>query len=156
MGSAQHPTPCKTNTPPGAQEARHPRRQPPTPTRHLPHAPGAPHMPHTPATHLTITPEHVYINGEPVCAAIENLELSAPTPTDIQTVTLTIIPTTVTILNDDDPDTINAAREAVTRTARDEAGGIRSTYIRPNDLADMLDTWKRHEAARAKHTRATR
>ena len=113
-------------------------------------------MPHAPDTHITITPEHVYINGEPVCAVIGNLELSAPTPTDIQTVTLTITPTTVTILNDDDPDTINAAREAVTRTTRDEADSIRSTYIRPNDLADMLDTWKRHEAARAKHTRATR
>ena len=99
-------------------------------------------MPHTPDTHITITPEHVYINGEPVCAVIGNLELSAPTPTDIQTVTLTITPTTVTILNDDDPDTINTAREAVTRTTRDESSSIQSTYIHPNDLADMLNKRK--------------
>ena len=114
---------------------------------------GAPHMPHTPDTHITITPEHVYINGEPVCVMKDTLELSAPSPTEIQTVTLTIFPTSVTILNEDDPGTIDAAREAVTRTTRDEADSIRSTYIRPNDLADMLDTWKRQEAARAKHTR---
>ena len=84
----------------------------------------------------------------------DTLELSAPGPTEVQAVTLTIFPTSVTILNEDDPDTINAAREAVTRTTQDEAGSIRSTCIRPNDLADMLDTWKRQEATRAKHTRA--
>lgn len=112
-------------------------------------------MPHTPDTHVTITPKHVCINGEPVCVMRDTLELSTPSPTEIQTVTLTIFPTSVTILNEDDPYTINAAREAVTRTTRDEAGSNYSTYIRPNDLADMLDTWKRQEAARAKRTRTT-
>ena len=110
-------------------------------------------MPHTPDTHITITPEHVYINGEPVCVMGDSLELSAPTPTDIQTVTLTIIPTSVTILNDDDPDTINATREAVTRTTRDETGDDYLVSI--TMTADMLDTWKRQEAAHAKHTHIT-
>ena len=109
-------------------------------------------MPHTPATHITITPKHVYINGEPVCVMKDTLELSAPTPTDIQTVTLTIIPTTVTILNDNDPDTISATREAVTRSTRDEAGDDYLVSIAKT--AAMFDTWKRQEAARAKHTRA--
>ena len=110
-------------------------------------------MPHTPDTHLTITPKCVYINGEPVSVTGHGIKLSDPDPTDIQTVTLTITPTTVTILNDDDPGAINATREAVTRTIRDEADSIRSTYIRPNDLVDMLDTWKRQEATHIKHTR---
>ena len=110
-------------------------------------------MPHTPATHLTITPKCVYINGEPVSVTGHGIKLSDPNSTDIQTVTLTITPTTVTILNDDDPDTINAAHEAVTRTTQDEADSIRSTYIHPNDLADILDTWKRQEATHTKRTR---
>ena len=109
-------------------------------------------MPHTPDTHITITPKHVYINGEPVCIMKDTLELSAPTPTDIQTVTLTIIPTTVTILNDNDPDTISAAREAVTRSTRDKAGDDYLVSIAMT--ADMIDTWKRREAAHAKHARA--
>ena len=110
-------------------------------------------MTHPHASHLTITPKCVYINGEPVSATGHGIKLSDPNQADIQTVTLTIIPTSVTILNEDNPDVINAAREAVTRTMREEAGNIRSTYMHPNDLADMLDMWKRHEAARAKHTR---
>ena len=108
-------------------------------------------MPHTPDTHITITPEHVYINGEPVCVMGDSLELSAPTPTDIQTVTLTIIPTSVTILNEGNPGTINATREAVTRTTRDEAGDDYLVAIAKT--ADILDTWKRQEAARTKRTR---
>lgn len=100
-------------------------------------------MPHMPDTHVTITPKCVYINGEPVNVAGHGIKLSDPTTTGIQTVTLTITPATVTILNDDNPDVINAAREAVTRTTRDEAGSIRSTYIRPSEIADMLDAWKR-------------
>lgn len=99
-------------------------------------------MPHTPTTHLTITPERVYINGEPVSVMKDTVELSAPTPTDIQTVTLTIIPTSVTILNEDNPDTINATREAVTRTIRDEAGNNRSAYVDTNNIAYILDAWK--------------
>ena len=94
-------------------------------------------MPHTAGTHITITPEHVYINGEPVHVEGDSLELSAPTPTDIQTVTLTIIPTSVTILNEDNPDTIN--------TTRDEASSTHSTYILPNNIADMLSKWERQD-----------
>ena len=63
-------------------------------------------MPHTPDTHITITPEHVYINGEPACVAEDSIELSAPSTTEIQTVTLTIFPTSVTILNEDNEATI--------------------------------------------------
>ena len=100
-------------------------------------------MPHTPDTHLTITPKRVYINGEPISVTKDSLELSNPSTTEAQTVTLTITPTTVTILNDDDPDTINAAREAVTRTTQDEADSIRSTYILPSGVDDMLATRKR-------------
>ena len=100
-------------------------------------------MPHTPDTHITITPRHVYINGEPAHVGRDSLELSNPSSTDAQTVTLTIFPTTVTILNEDNPDTINATREAVTRTTRDEAGSIRSTYILPSGIDDMLATRKR-------------
>ena len=110
-------------------------------------------MPHMPATHVAITPKHVYINGELVNATTEGTKVSNPNPADVQTVTLTIIPTTVTILDDDDPNTVSAAYEAITRSTRDEAGDPYTTYIQPNDLANMLDTWKRHEAARAKHTR---
>ena len=108
-------------------------------------------MPHTPATHLTITPKRAYINGEPINVTGHGIKLSDPNSTDIQTVTLTIIPTTVTILNDDDPDTINAAHEAVTRTTQDEAGDDYLVSIAMT--ADMLDTWKRREVARAKHVR---
>ena len=111
-------------------------------------------MPHTPDTHLTITPKCVYINGEPVSVTGHGIKLSDPTPTDIQTVTLTITPTTVTILNDDDPDTINAAREAVTRTTRDEANSKgRENYL-VNCTREALDNWRRLEAAHAKHAHA--
>lgn len=99
-------------------------------------------MPHIPDTHVTITPKCVYINGEPVNVAGHGIKLSDPDPTDIQTVTLTITPTTVTILNDDNPDVINAAREAVTRTTRDEAGNNRSAYVDTNNIAYILDAWK--------------
>ena len=109
-------------------------------------------MPHMPATHLTITPNCAYINGELISVMKDALELSTPSPTGVQTVTLTIIPTTVTILNEDDPDTINAAYEAVTRTIRDEAGDDYSIRVHPGEIAGMLDTWKRQEAARAKRT----
>ena len=109
-------------------------------------------MPHMPDTHITITPKHVYINGEPVCAAVENLEISAPTPTDIQTVTLTIIPTTVTILNEDNPDTINAAYEAaITRSTRDEAGDDYSAFDHITELVDILDAQKRRADDRLPH-----
>lgn len=113
-------------------------------------------MPHTPATHLTVTPKRVYINGEPIKVDRDRVKLSDPNSGGMQTVTLTICPTSVTILNDDDPILVSAAHEAHTRRTRDEAGNNYSTYIHPNDFADMLDTWKRQEAARAKHTRATR
>lgn len=110
-------------------------------------------MPHTPDTHITITPEHVYINGEPVCVVADTLDLSAPTPVDIQTVTLTIIPTTVTILNEDNPDAINVTREAVTRSTRDEADNSkdREAYLL-NCTREALDNWKRLEAT---HTQST-
>ena len=113
-------------------------------------------MPHAPATHLTITPKHVYINGEPVCVVTDTLELSAPTPVDIQTVTLTIIPTTVTILNEDNPDAINVTREAVTRSTRDEADNSkdREVYLL-NCTREALDNWKRLEATHKAHTRTT-
>lgn len=110
-------------------------------------------MPHTPDTHITITPKRAYINGEPVCVMKDTLELHAPTPVDIQTVTLTIIPTTVTILNEDDPDTINATREAVTRTTRDEADGNYLATIAKT--VDMINEWERQESARTKRTRTT-
>ena len=100
-------------------------------------------MPHTAGTHITITPEHVYINGEPVSVESDSLKVSAPTPTDIQTVTLTIIPTSVAILNEDNPDTINTAREAVTRTARDEAGD--NYLVSLTKAVDMLNTWNSRE-----------
>lgn len=108
-------------------------------------------MPHTPATHLTITPEHVYINGEPACVAEDSIELSAPSATEIQTVTLTIIPTTVTILNEDNPDAINVTREAVTRSTRDEADNSkdREVYLL-KCTREALDNWKRLEATRTK------
>ena len=99
-------------------------------------------MPHTTDTHITITPKYVYINGEPAHVERDSLELSSPSPTEAQTVTLTITPTTVTILNDDNPDVINAAREAVTRTTRDEAGNNRSAYVDTNNIAYILDAWK--------------
>ena len=93
-------------------------------------------MPHTPDTHITITPEHVYINGEPVTVMADTLKLSDPNPTALQTVTLTIIPTSVTILNEDSTDTTNAAHEAV---------NSHSTYILPNNIADMLAKWNGRE-----------
>lgn len=99
-------------------------------------------MPRTPDTHITITPKHVYINGEPVCVTKDSLELSAPSLTEAQTVTLTIRPTTVTILNDDDPDTINATREAVTRTTREEADNNYSIRVHADNIADILNAWK--------------
>lgn len=112
-------------------------------------------MPHTPDTHVTVTPKHVYINGEQVNVIPGYTKLGAPSPTDIQTIQLTIIPTTVTILNEDNPDAINAAREAVTRTTRDEADNNKSreTYL-VNCTREALDSWKRHEATRARNTRA--
>lgn len=138
----EHPTPPSTDS---TTNRRHP------PAAHLPHTPGAPHIPHTPATHITITPKHVYINGEPISVMKSTIELSNPSPVEVQTVTLTIFPTSVTILNDDDPDTINAAREAVTRTVRDEAGDYHLVSIA--NTIDMINTWKRQETMRAKHTR---
>ena len=65
----------------------------------------------------------------------DSLKVSVPTPTALQTVALTIIPTTVTILNDDNPDTANAAYEASTHSARDETDNNR----------DILNAWKRYE-----------
>ena len=112
-------------------------------------------MPRMPAIHVTITPEHVYINGEPVSVTGHGIKLSDPDPTDIQTVTLTIAPTTVTILNEDNPYMVNEAYEAaVTRSTRDEEGNDYSIRVHADNIADMLDTWKRQEAAQAKRTRA--
>ena len=118
-------------------------------------------MPHTPDTHITITPEHVYINGEPVSVESDSLKVSAPTPTDIQTVTLTIYPTTVTILNEDNEATTLYERPEtpthrwLTNHTRDEAVDNHSTFIHAKYFADMLDTWKQYEATRAKHTHET-
>ena len=92
----------------------------------------------------------MYINGEPVSVTGHGIKLSTPTPTDIQTVTLTITPTTVTILNDDNPDTINAAREAVERTTRDEAAN-HSAFIHITELVDILDAQKRRADDRLPH-----
>ena len=68
-----------------------------------------------PATHLTITPKRAYINGEPICVVTDTLELSDPSPVEVQAVTLTIFPTSVTILNEDNPYAINEVYEAAAR-----------------------------------------
>lgn len=111
-------------------------------------------MPHTPATHLTITPKHVYINGEPICVMKDTLELSNPSPVEVQTVTLTIFPTSVTILNDDNTDEINAAHKAHTRRMRDETANADQNVYQVNWTSEAYDAWKRHESALAKHTHA--
>lgn len=114
-------------------------------------------MPHTPDTHITITPKHIYINGEPTSVTENTVELRTSNPVEIQTVTLTISPTSVTILNEN-----NTAIRLFTKpetsthewlhTARDEADDPYSTYIHPNDIDDMIGTLKQYKATQAKHT----
>ena len=109
-------------------------------------------MPHTPDTHITITPKCVYINGEPVSVTGHGIKLSDPDPTGIQTVTLTITPTTVTILNEDNPYMINEAYEAaITRSTRDEAGDDYSAFDHITELVDILDAQKRRTDDRLPH-----
>lgn len=113
-------------------------------------------MPHMPATHLTITPKCAYINGELISVMKDALELSAPSQTGVQTVTLTITPTTVTFLNEDDPDTINAVYEAVAHHTQGEINNKCQERYLVNFTREARDNWKRQEAARAKRTPNTR
>ena len=116
-------------------------------------------MPHTPDTRITITPEHVYINGEPVSVESDSLKVSTPTPTDIQTVTLTIYPTTVTILNEDNeaitlyerPET--PTHRWLTNHTRDEAGHDRPYNIdnEQGEYSGLSESWEKY---RKTHKRA--
>ena len=110
-------------------------------------------MPHTPDTHITITPKHVHINGEPISVTKNTVELRTSSPVEIQTVTLTVSPTSVTILNEDDANVVNAAHEAAARHTRGETTIKGREHYLVNSTCEALDKWKRHEAARAKHTR---
>ena len=109
-------------------------------------------MPHIPDTHIIITPKRAYINDKIISAAKDILDLSDPSPAGAQTTTLTITPTTLTILNDDDPDTINKAYEAaITRSARDEAGDDYSAFDHITELVDILDAQKRRADDKLPH-----